>query len=79
MVTAQCIVKSGEGACSCDAPASLSDRTGDVFPVVREFGCRNVIYNAHKLYLADKLDDLSACGLWAGRCCSRRRARASAC
>ncbi len=67
MVTAQCIVKSGEGACSCDAPASLSDRTGDVFPVVREFGCRNVIYNAHKLYLADKLDDLSACGLWAGR------------
>jgi putative protease len=32
--------------------------------VVKEFGCRNVIYNAHKLYLADKMDDLCSCGLW---------------
>ena len=38
-----------------------------VFPVVREFGCRNVILNAHKLFLADKLDDILGCGLWAGR------------
>lgn len=31
---------------------------------MKEFGCRNVIYNAHKLYLADKRDDLYALGLW---------------
>ena len=40
---------------------------GSVFPVVREFGCRNVIYNAHKLFLADKPEDIAACRLWAGR------------
>ena len=34
------------------------------FPVVKEYGCRNVIYNAHKLYLADKKDDLYSAGLW---------------
>ena len=40
---------------------------GSVFPVVREFGCRNVILNAHKLFLADKIEDVMSCGLWAGR------------
>ena len=37
---------------------------GSVFPVVKEFGCRNVIYNAHKLYLADKKEELCSSGLW---------------
>ena len=46
---------------------SMADRMGSVFPVVREFGCRNVIYNAHKLFLGDKPEDLAACGLAAGR------------
>ena len=68
MVTAQCIIKTGDGSCTCEkGPASLSDRMGGVFPVVREFGCRNVILNTHKLYLADKPEDLASCGLWAGR------------
>ena len=47
--------------------AALSDRKGDLFPVVREFGCRNVILNAHKLFLADKLEDIAGCGLRSGR------------
>ncbi len=47
--------------------AALSDRMGSVFPVMKEFGCRTVIYNAHKLFLADRLPDVAACGLWAGR------------
>ena len=47
--------------------AALSDRKGQVFPVAEEYGGRNVVLNAHKLYLADKLDDVAACGLWAGR------------
>ena len=40
---------------------------GSVFPVVREFGCRNVILNAHKLFLADKREDVYAAGLWGVR------------
>ena len=67
MVTDQCILKEAGGACPCTGPASLSDRMGSVFPVVREFGCRNVILNAHKLFLADKPEDIAACRLWAGR------------
>ena len=67
MVTEQCIISRAAGGCACDSSASLSDRKGSVFPVVREFGCRNVILNAHKLFLADRTDDILACGLWAGR------------
>ena len=67
MVTEQCIISRAAGGCACESSSSLSDRTGSVFPVVREFGCRNVILNAHKLFLADKIDDILGCGLWAGR------------
>ena len=44
--------------------AQLADRMGSVFPVARDFGDRSVIYNAHKLYLADKKEDLYATGAW---------------
>ena len=64
MVSDQCVIKESAGRCNCQQPAQMSDRMGSVFPVVKEFGCRNVIYNAHKLYLADKQEDLYAAGLW---------------
>lgn len=67
MVSDQCIISHSSGRCSCQTPAQMSDRMGSVFPVVKEFGCRNVIYNAHKLYLADKKEDLYSAGLWALR------------
>ena len=67
MVSDQCIISRSAGRCSCQTPAQMSDRMGSVFPVVKEFGCRNVIYNAHKLYLADKKEDLYSAGLWALR------------
>ncbi len=67
MVTDQCIIRKSSGSCSCRNGASLSDRMGSVFPIVKEFGCRNVIYNAHKLFLADKPEDILSCGLWGAR------------
>jgi len=67
MVTEQCIISRAAGGCACDTPSNLSDRTGNIFPVVKEFGCRNVILNAHKLFLADKAEDIRGCGLWAQR------------
>lgn len=67
MVSDQCVIKNSSGYCSCQTPGSLSDRMGSVFPVVKEFGCRNVIYNAHKLYLADKKEDILATGAWGTR------------
>ena len=64
MVSDQCIIRQSAGRCNCQTPGQLSDRMGSVFPVVKEFGCRNVIYNAHKLYLADKAEDVYAAGAW---------------
>jgi putative protease len=64
MVSDQCIIKQSAGRCACQTPAQLSDRMGSVFPVMKEFGCRNAIFNSHKLYLADKKDDIFGCGLW---------------
>jgi len=70
MVSDQCVIKHSAGRClqgKCAMPVEMSDRTGKVFPVVREYGCRNVIYNAHKLYMADKQEDLYACNVWGFR------------
>lgn len=64
MVSDQCVMHESAQRCTCHTPGQLSDRMGSVFPVVKEFGCRNVIYNAHKLFLADKKEDLFSCGLW---------------
>ena len=64
MVSDQCIIRHSAGRCACQSPAQMTDRMGSVFPVVKEFGCRNVIYNAHKLYLADKATDIYEAGLW---------------
>lgn len=64
MISDQCIMRESAGRCTCQVPGQLSDRMGSVFPVVKEYGCRNVIYNAHKLYLADKKEDLYSAGLW---------------
>ena len=64
MVSDQCVIRQSAGRCNCQTPAQMADRMGSVFPVVQEFGCRNVIYNAHKLYLADKQEDLYSAGLW---------------
>ena len=67
MITEQCAIKNSAGRCNCHIPNQLIDRRGSAFPVVRAFGCRNVIYNAYKLYLADKQDDYCTAGLWAVR------------
>ena len=67
MVSDQCIIKNSSGRCSCGQVVQMSDRMGSVFPVVKEFGCRNTIYNAYKLYLADKTEDYLACNLWGVR------------
>ena len=66
-VSDQCIIRQSSGRCNCQVPGQLADRTGSVFPVMKEFGCRNVIYNAHKLFLADRRDELLSAGLWGMR------------
>lgn len=67
MISEQCIISNSAGHCNCHNSVSMSDRTGQCFPVMREFGCRNVIYNSCKLYLADKQSDCERAGVWSER------------
>ena len=67
MISDQCVIRNSAGRCACAAPAQMSDRTGNVFHVVKDFGCRNVVLNAHKLYLADRRSDVESTGVWGQR------------
>lgn len=68
MVFENCIIKAAaSGNCVCDTPQFITDRTGQRFPLVREYPHRNQLLNAQKLWLADKKADFSSIGLWAYR------------
>lgn len=63
MLTENCILKNRGKGCHCqDTPQSLRDRKGENFPVERAWGCRNELFNARTLWLADK-DDWKKAGL----------------
>ena len=67
MVSDQCVVSHAYGKCCCGNNIMLSDRKGSLFPVLREYDHRNAIYNAHKLFMADKAEDIYSAGLWGQR------------
>ncbi len=67
MVTEHCLIRGSSGRCSCSGPVSMSDPFGGVYPVTKEFGCRNVVYNRSKIFLADRPDVFADAGLWAVR------------
>jgi putative protease len=67
MVTEQCLIRNSAGRCTCTTPTAMSDPFGCVYPVVKEFGCRNTVYDGRKIYLADKPEAYAAQGLWAAR------------
>ena len=67
MITEQCIIRNSAGRCNCSVPNNLADRRGALFPVLPAFGHRTQIFNAHKLYLADKHEDYETAGLWGVR------------
>ena len=69
MITESCIVKNSTGVCTCENFSGLTDVSGSLFPVVPEFGCRNVLLNSKKLFLADKQRATASLGLWAERLC----------
>ena len=72
MVMENCVIANGLGCKTrdlhgaCRAPHTLTDRRGEVFPVLSVFGCRNEIENGRTLFLADK-PEYRRCGLAYGR------------
>jgi len=67
MITENCMIRNTSGVCNCDNFTGITDKMGANFPVVREFGCRNVVLNSQKLFMADKMKDLEKLGVRALR------------
>ena len=63
MITENCAIKNQSGKCVCSNVNLLTDRKGVRFPVERAYGCRNEIFNANKVFLADKAADWKKAGL----------------
>jgi putative protease len=64
MVTEKCVGKEISNCKSCtEGNATLTDRRGVSFPVLRSFEHRSLIVNSVPLYMADKQDELYRAGL----------------
>ena len=64
MLTENCIMKNRGKGCHChEKPQSLRDRKGEDFPVEQAWGCRNELFNAKVLWLADKQADWQRTGV----------------
>ena len=61
MVTENCLIQNS-GACRCDRPNVLRDRTGAAFPLLPAYGHRTEVQNDRPLWLADR-DDWRHLGL----------------
>ena len=68
MLTENCLISNGLGCREKNlhgtfrSPHSLTDRKGEVFPILPAFGCRSEIQNSKPLFLADR-PDYRRCGL----------------
>ena len=62
MITERCFIKDNFGCKSCNN-ASLTDRMGEKFPILREFGHRNIILNSQLTYMGDKQAELRSYGV----------------
>lgn len=63
MLTENCILKHHGQGCRCEGPQDLRDRKGEEFPVEPAWGCRNELFNAKVLWLADKAADWQRLGV----------------
>ncbi len=59
MITERCFIKENFGCDRCGR-ASLEDRTGAKFPLLREFGHRNLLINSRPTYMGDRRAELRA-------------------
>jgi putative protease len=57
MITERCFIGENFGCKNCNK-ATLIDRKGEKFPMMREMGHRNIIFNSLPTYMGDKADEL---------------------
>ena len=59
MITERCFISENFGCDKCGS-AVLTDRKGEKFPMRREFGHRNIIFNSIPTYMGDRAEELKA-------------------
>ena len=65
MITERCFIGDVADCDKCTrGGVSLTDRTGAEFPIMREYGHRNVIFNSTPTYMGDRRDELSRASLY---------------
>ena len=62
MLTERCFIKENFGCDKCGR-AELEDRRGAKFPIIREYGHRNIILNSALTYMGDKCADIDRAAL----------------
>lgn len=67
MVSERCIIRRSAERCACNKPVMMHDTNGEQYPVLREYGCRNVIFDKNKIFLADRAERYLSAGLWGMR------------
>lgn len=65
MITERCFIKENFGCKRCNN-ASLEDRTGAKFPLLREYGHRNLVLNSRPTYMGDKKQELKEAKIYHG-------------
>ena len=58
MLTERCFITENLGCRNCSS-ASLTDRRGEKFPIIREFEHRNLILNSAVTYIGDRVGELA--------------------
>ena len=59
MITERCFISENFGCDKCKS-AVLTDRYGEAFPIMREYGHRNQIFNSQYTYMGDKKSELDS-------------------
>ncbi len=64
MLTENCISRNHYGVCDkCETQRMITGRDGETYPILGEPGCRNLLLDSRKIYLADRADDLEKLGV----------------
>jgi len=67
MTTRSCIIKPAYGTCACEHTVELRASGAKSYPVLRAYGCRNLILSSEKLFLADNTKSYSSLDVWGAR------------
>ena len=68
MIFENCAIRRKTGKCSCkNGLTTLTDRTGQAFPLLPAYGCRNELFNSQPVWLADRPGEYQRLGVQYGR------------